>query len=158
MYAIILSSCSGFANLFARLGEFIPGSKIQPSMFKEWRRVMIPKLGEIGHKRRVNAEKDDYQDARSRRRLYTKLVKRNEECRRLGIHYQFRIPVDPVRSRERRPSSGFVYTGAPLGLGRSTYPKKGALDSLDFWGVSYSYFGCLHWLTCWHVMLVCLIL
>jgi len=75
--------------------EFIPGSKILPSMFKNWRRVIIPKLEEANHKRIANSDKDDYHDARARCRLYTKLVKRNEACRRLRINYQFQIPPDP---------------------------------------------------------------
>jgi len=75
--------------------QLIPGSKVLRSMFKNWRRTMIPKLGETIHKRIANSVKDEYQDARTRCRLYTKLIKRNQECQRLGINYQFQIPPDP---------------------------------------------------------------
>lgn len=89
--------------------EFIPGSEIMPSMFKKWRQVMVPKLGSKVHKRKANSDKDDYHDARTRARLYTKLTKRNENCRRLGIDYQFRIPTDP-RGKPvlRRPAKSEV--------------------------------------------------
>jgi len=82
--------------------EFIPESKIQPSMFKNWRRVIIPKLGEKRHTRKVNSHKDEYQEAKARCRLYTKLVKRNEKCKQLGINYQFQIPADPHGKPELR--------------------------------------------------------
>jgi len=75
--------------------KFIPESEIQPSMFKDWRRVMIPKLGEMRHTRKVNSPKDEYHEAKARCRLYTKLVKRNQKCKQLGINYQFQIPPDP---------------------------------------------------------------
>jgi len=87
--------------------KFIPASKIQPSMFKSWRRVMIPKLGEQRHTEKVNSFKDEEHEAASRYRLFNKLKKRNEECCRLGIDYQFKIPNDTngrpiVRPQQKR--------------------------------------------------------
>jgi nucleolar protein 15 len=73
----------------------IPPAEVLPSMFKKWQQPMVPKLAETIHKRKANSIKDEYHEMRSRGRLYSKLIKRNEECKRLGIEYQFQIPTDP---------------------------------------------------------------
>jgi len=76
--------------------QFIAESKIQPSMFKNWRRVMIPRLGEEKHTRKVNSFKDDAHVDKSRRRLHAKLVKRNKVLQSMGVNYQFKIPPLPI--------------------------------------------------------------
>jgi nucleolar protein 15 len=115
--------------------KFIPESEILPAMFKNWRQVMIPKLGETVHKRKANSEKDEYHDARSRSRLYSKLIKRNEKMQQLGINYQFQIPIDPKgKPVLRRPPRKSEVKSEGEGLSKS----KVANDTLVSQPSTYS--------------------